>query len=58
MPSVRHDERHASDQGQAARSVLELAARLADEDLTARLIELERRAERWTDGTSGLVSIG
>lgn len=39
----------------AARAVLELAARLTDDDLTARLAELERRvAERWTDGTSRL----
>lgn len=36
----------------AARAVLELAARLTDDDLAARLAELERRAERWTEGPS------
>jgi hypothetical protein len=43
----------------AARAVLELAARLSDEDLAVRLAELERReAQRWTEGTSRLVSTG
>lgn len=39
----------------AARCVLELASRLADDDLADRLAELERRVvEQWTDGPSRL----
>lgn len=38
----------------AARSVLELASKLQDDDLADRLAELERRAGQWTDGPSQL----